>query len=495
MSNVHKSFIERLQFDVNGKVIIPKEYQLNKSTETGKRKASVERKIQSNQNEKPLKKRKIETTTDTSLKEYTVENILAHKVKGGRNMFLVKWKGWSEESNTWEPLHHLEHCPKLLVDFLTDVLSHKMLDMLKTKFNLSSDVCSKAVSALIPKQGFSVFPDKLELQRKLLRLIAPSPDELKPSKLEKAKEALLKYLLFLKREVQLNTLNDWETAMNKTCKEDALIKVENMYDLEGPPMGFIYINECIAMPAISIPDDPPIWCECKTCEPRNRKCCGQQSSLFSYRGVGRVNVPRGTPIYECNKRCKCTIECRNRVVQKGRTVPLCIYRTHNDCGWGVKALRKIYKGEFVCEYVGEIITHEEAERRGQIYDSIGRTYLFDLDFNSSDNPYTVDAATYGNISHFINHSCEPNLGVWAVWVNCLDPNLPKLALFALREIERNEQLTFDYMCSNGSSNPNTPEKNKENTMNVINQRNCHDSTIGKRLLCKCNTDSCRRYLF
>ena len=39
-------------------------------------------------------------------------------------------------------------------------------------------------------------------------------------------------------------------------------------------------------------------------------------------------------------------------------------------------------------------------------DEEGRTYLFDLDFNSgANNPYTIDAAFYGNVSHFINHSC------------------------------------------------------------------------------------------
>ena len=48
-------------------------------------------------------------------------------------------------------------------------------------------------------------------------------------------------------------------------------------------------------------------------------------------------------------------------------VKLCIYRTSNGCGWGVKALENIKKGSFVVEYVGEVITNEEAEERGKKY--------------------------------------------------------------------------------------------------------------------------------
>jgi histone-lysine N-methyltransferase SUV39H len=44
----------------------------------------------------------------------------------------------------------------------------------------------------------------------------------------------------------------------------------------------------------------------------------------------------------------------------------------------------------------------------------------------------VDAAYYGNLSHFINHSCDPNLNIFNVYINCLDPNLPQLCLFARR---------------------------------------------------------------
>jgi histone-lysine N-methyltransferase SUV39H len=40
--------------------------------------------------------------------------------------------------------------------------------------------------------------------------------------------------------------------------------------------------------------------------------------------------------------------------------------------------------------------------------------------------------------------CDPNLVVYNVWINCLDPDLPKLALFAVRDIKKGEEITFDY---------------------------------------------------
>ena len=43
--------------------------------------------------------------------------------------------------------------------------------------------------------------------------------------------------------------------------------------------------------------------------------------------------------------------------------------------------------------------------------------------------------------------CEPNLTVYGVWINNLDPRLPRIALFASKDIEKGEELTFDYMMT------------------------------------------------
>ena len=55
---------------------------------------------------------------------------------------------------------------------------------------------------------------------------------------------------------------------------------------------------------------------------------------------------------------------------------LCIFRTSNGRGWGVKTLETIRKNTFVIEYVGEVITNEEAERRGIQY---GNRQTFDFE--------------------------------------------------------------------------------------------------------------------
>ena len=57
-----------------------------------------------------------------------------------------------------------------------------------------------------------------------------------------------------------------------------------------------------------------------------------------------------------------------------------------------------------------MITSEEAERRGKIYDAEGMTYLFDLDYDDRENcHFTVDAGFYGNVSHFVNHSVRSSM--------------------------------------------------------------------------------------
>lgn len=52
--------------------------------------------------------------------EFEVEKVLDSRVYRGRVQYLIKWKGYSESDNTWEPVRHLIHTKKLLDKFHLD---------------------------------------------------------------------------------------------------------------------------------------------------------------------------------------------------------------------------------------------------------------------------------------------------------------------------------------------------------------------------------------
>lgn len=46
--------------------------------------------------------------------------------------------------------------------------------------------------------------------------------------------------------------------------------------------------------------------------------------------------------------------------------------------WGIKASTFIPAYTYIIEYAGEIVTKDEGDRRGKIYDCVGSNYLFDF---------------------------------------------------------------------------------------------------------------------
>ena len=55
--------------------------------------------------------------------EYEVEEVLDSRLKKGKLEYLVKWSGYTDEYNTWEPVSNLENSKEAIEDFHKDNLS------------------------------------------------------------------------------------------------------------------------------------------------------------------------------------------------------------------------------------------------------------------------------------------------------------------------------------------------------------------------------------
>ncbi|XP_022132629.1 histone-lysine N-methyltransferase SUVR5 isoform X2 [Momordica charantia] len=172
---------------------------------------------------------------------------------------------------------------------------------------------------------------------------------------------------------------------------------------------------------------------------------------FPYDENGRIILEEGYLVYECNERCSCSRTCPNRVLQNGVQVKLEVFMTETK-GWAVRAGEPILRGTFVCEYIGEVLDEQEANRRRDRYNTEGNCYFLDVDAHINDISrlvegsarYIIDATNYGNVSRFINHSCSPNLVTYQVLVESMEYQCSHIGLYASRDIATGEELTFNY---------------------------------------------------
>uniref|UniRef100_H2YWN1 SET domain-containing protein n=1 Tax=Ciona savignyi TaxID=51511 RepID=H2YWN1_CIOSA len=155
-------------------------------------------------------------------------------------------------------------------------------------------------------------------------------------------------------------------------------------------------------------------CPCQQLTVQATSCCrGSKVKTEAGYKYKRLYSFLSTGIYECNPKCKCNSQCKNRVVQKGLQCRLQLFKTQKK-GWGIRCLDDIANGAFVCIYTGKIQTEANANSEGLLF---GDEYLAELDhievaeneksgfnddassgFNSGSdqNPYSSDDEFYTN---------------------------------------------------------------------------------------------------
>ncbi|KAE8389959.1 histone-lysine N-methyltransferase, H3 lysine-4 specific [Aspergillus alliaceus] len=124
----------------------------------------------------------------------------------------------------------------------------------------------------------------------------------------------------------------------------------------------------------------------------------------------------------------------NQLKKRKKPVRFARSAIHN---WGLYAEENISANDMIIEYVGEKVRQQVADMRERQYlkSGIGSSYLFRIDENT-----VIDATKRGGIARFINHSCTPNCTAKIIKVD----GSKRIVIYALRDIERDEELTYDY---------------------------------------------------
>jgi SET domain-containing protein len=96
-------------------------------------------------------------------------------------------------------------------------------------------------------------------------------------------------------------------------------------------------------------------------------------------------------------------------------------------GKGCFAAIRFPRGKKIADYAGELISNAEANRRAS------RRVLR---ICAIDDRWSLDGSRWGNGTHYINHSCEPNSFMKILYGH--------IQFYALRDIRPGEEITIDY---------------------------------------------------
>jgi uncharacterized protein len=118
-----------------------------------------------------------------------------------------------------------------------------------------------------------------------------------------------------------------------------------------------------------------------------------------------------------------------------------IVRKSKVHGNGCFARCDIPKGTRIIEYLGDRISHKEADRRYQLEDvNNNHTFLF-----IADRRTVIDATIGGNEARWINHHCTGNCES--------ETERGRVFIDAIKNIRKGEELGYDYQIGRDKDDP------------------------------------------
>uniref|UniRef100_A0A8D0D4R0 Histone-lysine N-methyltransferase NSD3 n=1 Tax=Sander lucioperca TaxID=283035 RepID=A0A8D0D4R0_SANLU len=191
-----------------------------------------------------------------------------------------------------------------------------------------------------------------------------------------------------------------------------------------PPYKFIKSNKPVGKVQVHVADLSEIpRCNCR---PSDEHPCSLHSQCLN-----RMLQ------YECHPQvCPAGDNCENQCFSKRLYAETEVIKTDGR-GWGLRTNQALRKGDFVTEYVGEVIDSEECQQRIKRAheNQVANFYMLTL---TKDR--VIDAGPKGNSSRFMNHSCSPNCETQKWTVN----GDVRIGLFTLCDIDADTELTFNY---------------------------------------------------
>jgi len=220
------------------------------------------------------------------------------------------------------------------------------------------------------------------------------------------------------------------------------LPIQVAVDLDSRPPPFQHISGLKYITAKTNPVEPSSRCICK-------EACGDGclNRILTTECLGRgpqdtSNGQKPKTLSAAQKKyenCDIGPECGNRQLQKRDYAKVQPFK-EGKMGWGLRSLSDVPAGKLVIEYVGDVLDEKQMEERltEQSQKKEKAFYIMQLDTG-----LYVDARHRGNLSRFINHSCDPNceLQKWTV------AGHPRIGIVAKKDIPAGSPLSYDYQFS------------------------------------------------